>query len=178
MKNHLRIYQLLSIGVIILLIYVLFMKIIPEYIYFFELISEYQETKKQLKEDTQWKERSVALKLDINRIKKKIADINLDIPSEYELYKPLNLLDSLFNKNNISFDKMQYVSVDTVKQYQFVRINVTLRSPFLKLKQLIDQIENSQLIIIVEGIQFQLTSLFSKKIKADLALQILLRRKR
>ena len=177
MQNRLKNYRILTAGIIIVIIYILFSKVIPEYFYFFKLISQYQNSKEQLRKDTQWKERSIALKLDINKVKKKITDINLDIPSEFELYKPLNLLDSLFIQNKISFDKMQYITVDTVKQYQFVHINVTLIAPFLILRKLIRQIENSPLIIIVEGIRFQLTSLFSRNVKAELSLQILLKRK-
>jgi hypothetical protein len=178
MQNRLKIYRVVLGCIILLFLYVLLIKIIPEYIGFWGLISEYQDAGEQFNEDSKWKERSIALKLDINKIKKKITEINLDIPSEYELYKPLNLLDSLCQQNNIVFDKMQYISVDTVKQYQFVLINITLKSRFNFLKKLIEQIENSSLIVMVEGIQFQLPTLYTRDLKAVLSLKILLRRRR
>ena len=177
MKTPVRIYQISTICILLLLLYILCIKVIPEYSNFFELLSLYSNEKEQLSENTRWKERSIDLKLDINKIKKQIAELNVDIPYEYELYIPLNFLDSLLNNNSISFDKLEYVSVDTVKQYQFVRINVNLKSSFLLLKKLIDQIEKSPLIIIVEGLKFELASLFSRTLNAELSLRILLKRK-
>jgi len=172
MNKDIRKYQLLSVAIITVFVYILMAKIIPEYFYLFEIISGYRNSASELQSLSD-KERLIALKQEINRIEHEVNEINLKIPSSRELSKPLRNLDSLRTKNDLTLDGLQVVKIDTSRQYQFVYLNASLKGKFDNLKNFIKQIESNSILIVIQGFEMCLNSLSKREIEMKLSLLIL-----
>jgi Tfp pilus assembly protein PilO len=177
MMNRVKIYRILTILVVLLLLYTILVKVLPEFGNFIYQISAYNDSKKELVEDRQWKQKSVSLKLGINRLKEAIEKINVDIPSEKEFSKPLEIWDSLVVKNKIIEEKFQITNVDTSgKYYRFIEVKVNLNGLYLDVAKFIEDIESCPIIIMVRDMNVQLPSLSRRQIEVELALEVLLKK--
>jgi len=175
-KRQIRIYQILLGSILFLFLYVFLSKVLPEYNYFFESVSEYSESSDLLEEESNWKENSIELKRDINKLKEQIAAINLNIPSSREISEPLNLLNSLLQKNKIKLQKLQILAIDSAKQYQFVKLKINVKSIYKNLKLFVKDLENSSVIFTVKSLNMNLSSLYRKELDSELNLSIVLKR--
>ncbi len=175
-KNQLKLYQVLFISITIIFIYVFFTKVLGEYFYFFELLSEYNNAVEQLESESGWKEKSINLRREIHRTSNKIGEINLNIPSAREISNPINLLDSLLVKNKVNLQKLQIVAIDTTKQYQFVKLKLITKSSFNKLKHFINEVENSSIIFTIKSYKMKLASLYRRNLETEIYINVLLRR--
>ena len=151
-------------------------KVIPEYVYLFEILREYQVSKNSFESESNWREELVETKREIHELKSRIADINLQIPSERELSIPSRFLDSLRIKNGISLERLEIVSTDSTKQYKFIRFKVIFKSPFNNIKFFIQEIEKDVLLIAIESFKIKLPTLFYRQVETELILDILLQR--
>ena len=177
MKNDSKIYKILTGLIILLLIYIFITRLIPEYFYAFGLLNGYYNSKEQLEKESCWREEMVETKREINEIKSRIEEINLKLPSDRELSIPAKYLDSLRVKNKISLQRLEIISTDSTRQYKFIKFKVTLKSRFENIKNFIEEIEKSIIMIIVEGIDIRLSSLFSRELEAELIINILLKKR-
>ena len=176
-KKQLRGYQIVLGIILLLFVYVFFTKIMPEYFYFFELVSEYNKASGQLDEESNWKENSIELRRDINKLKGKISKINLNIPSSREISEPLNLLvDSLIQNNKIKLQKLQIMKIDSAKQYVFVELKLTINCMYNNLKTLVSKMENSSVIFTVKSLNTKLASLYRRELESELNISIVLKR--
>ena len=58
-RKQIRIYQLLLGSILLLFLYVFLSRVLPEYSYFFELISGYSDSSDLLEEESNWKEDTI-----------------------------------------------------------------------------------------------------------------------
>jgi Tfp pilus assembly protein PilO len=176
MQDKLKLYKYATVGILLLFIYVLFDKILPEYVFLFESISNYKTSSQQYEADQHWKEKSISLKKEINRIKTKLEQMNLEMPRQGQISKPLYVLDSLTHKNNINLKELQIVGIDTSKQYQFVTIKLIVNGTFFDIKNLIKETEKAGFVMNVNSLNIKLNSLFRKDIQTELRIEILFKR--
>ena len=177
MKNKIALYRILSVGVILLLFYLVLYKILPGIGNFFTIISEYNTLGNELIADKNWKENSVEIKREINYLKKNIEEINVNIPSEKEFSKVIQIWDSLQVKNNVFINQFQRTKEDTTdSHYHSIDIQVELTGYYLDVVKFIQDIENCPLIIIAREIHIRLPSLARRKIKAAFILEVLLKK--
>jgi Tfp pilus assembly protein PilO len=175
--NRVNINRILTILIVLILLYTILVKVLPEFANLIYQISAYNDSKKELVEDRQWKQKSVSLKRDINRLKEAIENINVDIPSEKEFSKPLEIWDSLVVKNKIDEEKFQIIHVDTSKgHYRFIEVKVDVSGLYLDVTKFIEDIESCPLIITIQAMNIQLSSLRRRQIEVELLLQVLLKK--
>lgn len=176
-KKQLRGYQILLGSILLLFLYVFINKILPEYFYFIESVSEYNEASNQLDEELNWKENSIELRRDINKLKDKISKINLNIPSSREISEPLNLLvDSLLQNNKIKLQKLQVMKIDSAKQYIFVELKLNIKCIYKNLKSFMNVMENNPVIFTVKSINTKLNSLYRRELDSELTISMVLKR--
>ena len=177
LKNRIKIYRTLIIVILLVLIYTLISKVLPEIGHFIYLTSEYNVLHKELIADRQWKDTSVNLKREISLLKEKIETINVHIPSEKEFSKAMEVWDSLRIKNNILIKRLQRTKEDTSdKHYHSIEVHVELTGFYLNIVKFIEDIEHCPLIIMVQELKIQLPSLRKRKIEVELILQVLLKK--
>jgi Tfp pilus assembly protein PilO len=167
-------YRILSIAVVLVFIYVLTSKVIPEYVYLWEQITAYRSSVAELKTLTD-KEKLIGLKQNIARIRQEVNELNLKIPGSRELSRPLQSLDSLRLQNDVILDGLQVTKIDTSRQYQFVYLQVNLQGKFDNIKNFIRQIENNSMLIVVQSFDLRLESLSKKDLVMKLSLLVLAR---
>lgn len=177
-QNRKKIFKGTTFLVILFFVYFISDTIIPGTEKIFNLYNDYKLTVQNLRRDMQWHEKTIALKRDINRIKREIEEINLEIPTERDLSSPLNYLDSLRQSNSVKLNSFEVLSIDTSRQYKIALISAKFSGKFLHIKKFITELENGSFIISIKSINLELQSLYKQEIEAKIDFGIILKRKK
>src|SRR5512136_1216603 len=106
MDKQVKKYRILSAAIVLVFVYVLTSKVIPEYIYLWEQIAAYRSLAAELQSLTD-KEKLIEVKQNIARMRQDVDELNLKIPGSRELSRPLQSLDSLRLQNDVILDGLQ-----------------------------------------------------------------------
>lgn len=177
MNRKLNFYQIATLTIFLIFIYALFNKIVPEYKSALDIYGQYEETRKKYEKIRNWKEESVYLKKQINRLRLMINNVNLLLPEKGQVSIPLNIIDSLVTANKIKLSEIQKISADSTKQYQIIRARLKISGEFFNIKNFIKQLENARIVININAFKISLPSLFGKRLNSDIIIEVPFRQK-
>jgi len=176
MKNKITIYKIAAGLVVFLFFYILLDKVIPQYYSVWQVAADYSQASAQLDDEQNWQEETVQLKRRITSLTGKIKETNLELPESGMLSRPLQVLDSLADKNKIKIREIQTIAADSSKLYDFITIQLLMEGTFKNSSNFIKQIEAADIVINVRGLDLKLASLFRQTIQSELKLVLVFKR--
>ena len=172
-SNKTSFYRLISLLVLVIIVYVLFDRVLPDYGLTLELIGDYRQSRAKLDDDLSWKDQHIQLKRDVNRLQVKLSEKNLEIPEKGMISRPLTVIDSLLNINKCRLNQLQIVRIDSTQQYQIITSNIALAGDFDNIKKFVSAVESSPLILNIKALNIKLESLYRRNLNCTLNVEIL-----
>lgn len=176
MKNKVTLYKIIVGFIIILFFYLLFNKVIPQYVSVWQTASSYRQAADDLENDQNWQEESVQLKRKINILKNKILQTNLELPESGLLSRPLHVLDSLARKNHLKITEIRIITTDSSKQFETVTVQLNTTGKFKNNSDFVKQVESAATLININGLKFKLESLYQSNVETELKLDLIFKR--
>ncbi len=138
-----------------------------------EEFSRFSSISERLDNLGNWKEKKISLRKQINKLKNQLGDNNTFIKGEGESSMGLSVIDSIAKICTVQIDEIKINKIGLKKPFKKFDAQIKIKGMYSNINNFMERIEKQVVLINVSQFSVKTSSLYSRKVSADLNVELL-----
>jgi Tfp pilus assembly protein PilO len=133
----------------------------------------YANMSERLESLSNWKEKKISLHRQINKLQKQLGESNTFLKGEGESSLGLSVIDSIAKLSSVEIEEIKMNKTGLEKPFKRFNAQIKVTGLYFQINDFVRQIEKQAILINVKQFTVNTSSLYARKIKASLNVELL-----